>query len=98
MNSRIHAKKQQKRLFVPIASFAFDSFEVDVRLVKGRRPLARNRPADAAVAAKILLPSPSPQGRGLICLRSGRGRPCVRPRSLPRNSQSEVPDLAAVLP
>jgi hypothetical protein len=51
-------------------------------------------PVNAVHHTKILLPSPSLQGHGLICSRLGRGRFVIRPRSLPGNSTQPLSILS----
>ena len=93
MKTLTRATRKPQRLFVPITAFEFESFTVRVRRVARHRPLPKgvfarqNSSPSQDNAAKIFLPSPSLQGLGPMCLRSG-ARPAAHPVALPSSNSS----------
>jgi hypothetical protein len=96
MKTRIRATNKRQHSLVPVTPFEFESFEVRVRLVTRSRPLpcgisCRNLTVppnvsqglnDAVEPMKIFLPSPSPQGHGLMRLHL-EARPIADPVAPP---------------
>ena len=113
MKTEICATETPQRLFVPIASFEFQNFEVPVQKATNckRRPSGiafrklnsdagakcKSSPKLMGVVRKIFLPPPSVQGLGLASLHSGAANRSSEPPSS-RQFHATAPNLFSTEP